>query len=171
MNANSSHDQVEELLAAAALDTLEGEELGQVLAHSADCAECTRLLDEYRAVAAALSLGLPPERLDPGHSLEIRNRLLGRVRRSASKAPRDHANRERSRSAAVDSWAGWAVAAGLAGVLLLHHGFHRPVAYGWVIAGGLALVSVVFGVYAVAQRRRVAALKEQLAGEERSRDS
>ena len=168
MNATASHHEVEELIAAAALETLDGEELGRVLAHVADCAECSRLLDEYRAVAAALSLGLPLEQLDPRHSLEIRNRLLGRVQRSASKAQPDGVNRERSRLAPVDSWAGWAVAAGLAGVLLLHHGFHRPLAYGWVIAGVLAIVLVVFGVYTVVQRRRIAALEDRLASMERS---
>jgi hypothetical protein len=171
MNATSSHHEADELLAAAALETLESEELGRVLAHAADCAECARLLDEYRTVTAALSLGLPLEKLDPTHSLEIRNRLLGRIQGSASKVQRGHVNHPRSRLAALDSWAGWAVAAGLAGVLLMHHGFHRPVAYGWVIAGVLAIVLVVFGVYAVAQRRRVAALKEQLESMERSGDN
>jgi hypothetical protein len=51
------------------------------------------------------------------------------------------------------------VAAGLAGVLLVHHGFHRPLAYGWVVAGLLAIILVGVVVYALAQRARVAELE------------
>jgi len=50
----------------------------------------------------------------------------------------------------------------MAGVLLVHHSVHRPVAYGWLVAGALALVLLALGVYVRIQRARVRALEERL---------
>jgi hypothetical protein len=157
MNQTSSHHHVDELLPAAALEILDGEDLDRVLAHARECADCSRLLQEYREVAAAIALGLPSQPLETGRSGRLRERLLTRAR---SHPP---ASRTRTRWGSMDQWAGWAVAAGLAGVLLVHHGFHRPLAYGWIVAGIATIALVGFGAYAMIQRRRVLALEERLA--------
>jgi hypothetical protein len=169
MNPISRHQDVEELIPGAALETLEGEELARVLAHARDCAECGRLLDEYRAVLGTLALDLPAEPLAAERSVRVKSRLLERARSQRAEPRFVERNTARSPLGVVDRWAGWAVAAGLAGVLLIHHGFHRPLAYGWVLAGVLAILLVGFGVYAGVQRRRVTALEERWEKELRAR--
>jgi anti-sigma factor RsiW len=167
MNQTSSHQEME-LLPAAALEILEGEELGRVLAHTRECPECARLLEGYRAVAAALTLELPHQPLDPGRSARLRDRLLIRARNEPTPTDRNRsAARAGSRWGGADRWAGWAVAAGMVGVLLTHHGFHRPLAYGWIVAGLAVIALVGSGVYALVQRRRVSELENQLAQRER----
>jgi hypothetical protein len=59
------------------------------------------------------------------------------------------------------------VAAGLAGVLLIHHAIHRPLAYGWLAAGALMIALVAVGGYARVQRGRVLALRARLTVVER----
>jgi hypothetical protein len=171
MNQPSQHNQVDELLPAAALEILEGQELAQVLDHTRACGECGRLLDEYREVAAAVALVLPPEPLEAERSVRLRERLLARARRDppASATGRTSVASARPRGGGIDRWAGWAVAAGLVGVLLTHHGFHRPLAYGWVVAGVAVIALAALGVYAMVQRARITALEERLAQLERDR--
>jgi hypothetical protein len=159
MNQMSSQEELEELLPAAALEILDAEDRDRVLAHARELAECARVLAEYRGVTAAIALGLPSQPLEPGRSGRLRQRLLARAGRN----PGTGTAPARSRWSGADRWAGWAVAAGLSGVLLVHHGFHRPLAYGWVVAGISTVALVGFGVYAVLQRRRVSALEERLA--------
>jgi hypothetical protein len=159
MNKTTGHQHMDELLPAAALEMLEGEDLDQVLAHTQECAECGRLLREYRVVAGTIALALPSQPLESGRSARLRRRLLAR----AGSQPSAATTRARSRWGGADRWAGWAVAAGLAGVLLVHHGFHRPLAYGWIVAGIATVALVAFAIYATVQRRRVAALEERLA--------
>jgi hypothetical protein len=173
MNQTSSHQEVNELLPAAALEILEGEELGLVLAHAGECAECSRRSDEYRLEVAALALALFSQPMRPARKGQLRKRLLARARNDPpAGATEPHgAARARSRWGGVDRWAGWAVAAGLAGVLLVHHGFHRPLAYGWVVAGVATIALVAFGVYAMVQRGRVSALEDQLAQLEPDQDA
>lgn len=161
MNPTPSHEELEELLPAAALEILDAQDLDRVLAHARELAECTRVLAEYRGVIAAIALGLHSQPLDPGRSSRVRQRLLART------AGNPGNGRVHSRWGVADRWAGWAVAAGLGGVLLVHHGFHRPLAYGWVVAGLAAIGLVAFGVYAMIQRGRVSALEERLAHLER----
>lgn len=164
MNQKSGHQHVEELLSAAALGILEGEDLGQVFAHTAECAECARRLDEYCGAVAALALALPSQPMQPVRSGQLRERLLARARNNP---PASTAEGKRARASSLwggaDRWTGWAVAAGLVGVLLAHHGFHRPLAYGWVVAGFATIALVAFGVYAMIQRGRVAELEDRLA--------
>ena len=145
MNPGPDHEAVQELLAAAALGLLEDAELQRVMAHTSDCPECARLLQEYRETAVNLALMLPPQRLDPARSARTKARLLARVRAEKGKGT-IHAR-------TAGRWAGWLVAAGLAGIVLMHHSVHRPVDYGWLAAGILALVLVGVGVYARLQRR------------------
>ena len=62
------------------------------------------------------------------------------------------------------------MAAGLGGVLLMHHSVHRPLAYGWLAAGALTVVVAALAVYALIQRGRVSALRERLTALERTSD-
>jgi hypothetical protein len=164
MNQTSTHQEIGDLLPSAALETLEPDELARVLAHARECTECSQLLSEYREAVAAVALSLPHEPLNDARSARLRERLLLRARGNpaAGALEKKSIARARFRWGSVDRWAGWAVAAGLAGVLLTHHGFHRPLDYGWVLAGVLAIVLVIFGVYAVSQRRRVSELEDRL---------
>lgn len=150
MNAGPDHEAVQEILAAAALGTLEDAELQRVVTHTRDCSECARALQEYQDAAASLALMLPAEPLDPARSARIKSRLMARVPvqkgRGISPAWRDR-------------WVGSLVAAGLAGLLLVHHSVHRPLDYGWLATGIVTLVLVAVGVYARAQRRRVLELQ------------
>ncbi|HEV2086566.1 MAG TPA: hypothetical protein VGR09_15945 [Gemmatimonadales bacterium] len=154
MNQTPSHQEADEMLPATALEMLEGEDLDRVLAHAGECTECARRLEEYRGAVAALALTLPSQPMQPARKGQLRERLLARARNDP---------RARARWGGADRWAGWAVAAGLAGVLLVHHGFHRPLAYGWVVAGVVIIALVAVGVYAMVQRGRVSALEERLA--------
>lgn len=56
------------------------------------------------------------------------------------------------------------VAAGLAGILLVHHSVHRPLDHGWLVAGLLVMVLLAVGIYARMQRRRVVELQDRLTG-------
>lgn len=140
------------MLPAAALEILEPAELELVVAHLRDCQECATLLQEYREVTAALALQLPLRPLDQLRSRALRGRLLART-----------AGTTRGRALRLDRWIGWAVAAGLAGILLVHHSVHRTLDYGWLAAGILTLVLVGVGVYARTQQRRASALRKELA--------
>ena len=155
------HDQIEQLLPAAALEILEGDELLQVRSHVRDCTGCARLLDSYREAVAGIATSLPERPLQPARSVRVRARLVARAARqmaaSTPVAPRA------ARSWMIDRWAGWAVAAGLAGILLIHHAVHRPLDYGWLVAGGLVLLALALTVYIRVQRARVSALEERLS--------
>jgi hypothetical protein len=159
MTQGQEHEEMQELLPAAALEILEGAELERLLVHLGECAECTGLLREYRDVGASLAISAPPRGMDPSRSAALRKRLMARVQtdggRRAARVPR------------VDRWAGWLVAAGLAGVLLLHHSVHRTVDYGWLVAGILTFGLVGLGAYARTQQRRASLLQKCLAEQER----
>ncbi len=160
MKETLSHDQLEQLLPSAALEILEGDELLSLTAHVRDCAHCERLLESYREVLANWATGLPERPFHPAGSARVRARLLARM--GSGSSPRPVAGRARRSPGSVDRWAGWAVAAAMAGVLLVHHSVHRPVAYGWLMAGGLILVLLALGVYVRVQRARLRALEERL---------
>ncbi|MBA3259854.1 MAG: zf-HC2 domain-containing protein [Gemmatimonadales bacterium] len=158
MTAGPSHDEVRDLLPAAALEILDSAELQSVAAHTRGCPECARLLEEYRAVAFALADLLPVGA--PPHSAALRARLLARARgdRRGAAQPAGAA----SRTSVVNMWMGWTVAAAFGGVLLMHHGVHRPLDYGWLATGALAVLLVVIAAYASIQRSRVSALRARL---------
>jgi hypothetical protein len=155
-----NHDEMQEMLPAAALEILDPAELELVMAHAGTCSECAGLLRDYRDAAAALSLVLPQPQLDPSRSAAIRERLLTRAR-----AAGPHISGARRFQA--DRWSGWLVAASLAGVLLIHHGIHQPLAYGWLAAGVLTILLLAVVVYARIQRSRATALRDRLASLER----
>lgn len=156
-----SHDQLQEMLPSASLGILDAADLELVMAHAGTCSECAGLLRDYRDVAASLPLVLPRQHLDPARSAAIRERLLARARGAAP--PLSGARRRFQ----ADRWSGWLVAASLAGVLLIHHGIHQPLAYGWLAAGVLTIVLVAVVWYALVQRSRAAALWKRLAHLER----
>jgi len=160
MKDSLTHDQLEQLLPAAALEILEGDELLDLTVHVRECAECERLLESYREVLAGWAMGLRERAFEPARSARVRGRLLARLGSGASHPAVEI--RPRRSPGWVERWSGWAVAAAMAGVLLVHHSVHRPVAYGWLVAGVLVLVLLALGVYARIQRARVQALEERL---------
>lgn len=167
MNQGLQHEEMHEMLPAAALEILEDAELQGVLAHARGCAECGQLLEEYWQVIAALSLRLPEARhLDPDRSAALRARLLARARAGRSRSVPG----SRGTASSVYRWSGWLVAASLASVLLVHHSIHQTLDYGWLAAGVLALLLVSVGLYALAQRNRAAALRERLEDRNRGKD-
>lgn len=171
MSSGLSHQELRDLLPAAALDILDSEEHQRVQAHLLQCPECMRLINEYREASAALPLLLPNQPLDPARSAALRTRLLARA---SSMPPTDtgeakpfpgHAEEspEPSWSERWVPWSGWLVAAGLAGVLMVHHSVHRPIDYGWLVAGLLMFGLIVLAGYAWRQRARASTLRERLS--------
>jgi len=151
MSSVPDHMEIQEKLPAAALVILEPAEMEQVQAHVRGCPECATLLEEYRAVATVVALGLPSTPLDPARSDTVRARLLARARAK----PR----RTRKASSMIHQWSGWMVAAGLTGILLVHHSVHRPLDYGWLAAAFLGVVLLAVGIYAWVQRSRLVELE------------
>lgn len=156
MTETSSHDELRDQLAEVALETLEGEELQRVLLHTRECPECARRLDEYREVVSRLAMQLPARSMNPDRSSALRARLVGRTLRGAA-----HPGFS-SRRPAFIQWTGWLVAAGIAGVLLIHHAVHRPLDYGWLVAGALLVALASLATYVRTQRRRATVLEERL---------
>ena len=170
MNLTSTHQDLQDMLPAAALDILDEADAQRVRAHLTKCEECMRLLSEYREVSATLPLLLPEQPLDAARAEALRGRLLSRVGRGLQSRNIDrsspmHSPRAGSRAGQErwTAWMGWMVAAGLAGLLLVHHSVHRPVDYGWLAAGVLTLLVLALGVYALKQRARLTALRNRLA--------
>jgi anti-sigma factor RsiW len=161
MRATLSHDQVEELLPAAALEILEGEELLEVAAHVQQCARCAALLESYREVVAGLASRLPEQEFPSARSARVRDRLLTRVA-GGSPAGAGLISPPHRSSGWLGRWGGWAVAAGMAGVLVVHHAIHHPVAYGWLVAGVLVLLLLALMLYTRAQKERIMALEQRL---------
>ena len=156
MSSVPGHPEVLEKLPAAALTILEPAEMEQVQAHIRKCPECATLLEGYREAATILSLGVPPTHLDPARSDALQKRLLVRARTTSRST--------RKASTMIYQWSGWMVAAGLAGILLVHHSVHRPLDHGWLAAGVLVVALLGLGIYAWVQRRRVAELNDRLTG-------
>jgi hypothetical protein len=160
VNPRLSHEEAVDQLPAAALEILDSSEQIKVMEHVRGCEQCRRLLDDHRQAAGQLAHLIPKQTLDPLQSVRLRRHVMNRVRQS---------KRGRSTRLAflAERWSGWMVAAGLAGVLLVHHGFHQPLAYGWIAAGILMLSLVSLGVYARVQHGRLADLQDRLAASEK----
>jgi len=76
---NRDHSEIDELLAARALDGLDADEtarLERALAEHGDCATCLRLEAEHRETAAMLAYAVDARRVDP----EMAERILGEPR-------------------------------------------------------------------------------------------
>ena len=167
MSISPSHEEFQEMLPAAALEILDRADLDRVQSHVQQCPECAGLLEEYQEVTAGLGLLLPHRDIDPARAASLRARLMARARRDLQAkvpdpklAPVAHA---RARAFLASRWTGWTVAAALAGVLLMHHAVHRPLDYGWLAAGALAVILVSLGLYTSVQRGQLSALQKQLA--------
>lgn len=172
MSTSPTHEELQEMLPAAALGTADPAGLQMVHAHVQQCEACASLLEDYRDVVAGLALQLPERAMTPGRRPSVRSRLLARLRSSSGESPAAplHTGARgtwRGAGPLMSRWAGWAVAASLAGVLLMHHAVHRPLNYGWLVAGALGLLALVLGIYASWQGGRVAKLTEDLTRLER----
>ncbi|HEY4647605.1 MAG TPA: hypothetical protein VIG95_00810 [Gemmatimonadales bacterium] len=166
MSEPQSHAELEQLLPAAALEVLEGSELLEVTAHVRECAQCALQLQSYREVVADLATALPQRALDPERSARLRAQLLARAIGKPAVPFQHAAAPARSAKDSVGGWAGWAgwaVAAGLSGVLFIHHSVHRPLAYGWLVAGILTLILLAVVLQLRRQRARISALQDQVA--------
>jgi anti-sigma factor RsiW len=170
VNLTSTHQDLQDMLPAAALDILDESDAQRLREHLAHCEECTRILSEYGEVAATLPLLLPEQSLDAARSEALRGRLLSRISagqhsRNVVRSNPRHSRESGSRAGPErwTGWMGWMVAAGLAGLLLVHHSVHRPLDYGWLAAGVLTLLVLALGVYALRQRARLTALRNRLA--------
>lgn len=153
----SSHADIQGQLPAAALAMLDPAQMEQLQAHIRECAECAALLEEYRNAATILSLQLPHAPINAAQNVVLRARLLKRSRF----ATRNQVTRKAS--SMIYQWSGWMVAAGLTGILLVHHSVHRPLDYGWLAAGLLVMVLLGVGIYAWVQRNRVLELESGAA--------
>src|SRR5918999_629987 len=78
MSSAMTHEEVRELLAAQAMELLDGDERTAVLAHIASCPECTAELESLRGAAAELALVAPARSLAAGRCNSVRSRFLGR---------------------------------------------------------------------------------------------
>jgi hypothetical protein len=147
----SDHEDLQALLGEASLEILRPTERRRLMAHARECEVCAEALAGYQAVVGTLALLAPAAEWPESRRLALRRRLLARVEgESRPEHPR------------LVAWLGWVVAAGLAGIVLVHHSIHRPVDFGWLAAGVLALSLVATGAYAAFQRRRVAELRGRL---------
>ena len=162
------HDRIRDLLPGAALEALDAEERLIVAAHLPDCGECARVLAEYREALGQLAQALPPHTPAPDRTARLRERLLARVaaERALPMGRRTAPVAHRARELLASRWTGWAAAAGIASVLLMHHGIHRPLGAGWIAAGVVGLVAMLFAIDALAGRRTVARLRAQLEDRE-----
>ncbi|HEV2148640.1 MAG TPA: hypothetical protein VGR37_14645 [Longimicrobiaceae bacterium] len=146
----TEHDRVQGILA-----TLAGPERDALLAHVRGCDECSRssagVQDELLA-----ALYLPPPRpTDAERQQDVRAPLLAR----AAAAPVAEARR---RVRPVGVAAGWLVAAVLATLLLTHHTYDQPLAFGWIVASALGIALFAVALSVLAERHRSAALRERL---------
>ncbi len=176
MSLIQGHEGLREVLPAAALGILEPAELEEVVAHAQDCQECDKLLQEYREIAAALWVQLQPRQLDPFRARAVRARLVARARtersaRAGASEPVAGFPASGRATTLIYRWSGWMVAAGLTGLLLVHHSVHRPLDHGWLAAGVLVVVLIGLGIYARVQRSRVSELEDRLSGPPAGRGS
>ena len=158
MSHTPDHAELQEMLPAAAVEMLDPPDAERVLAHVRDCQECAGLLRQYRDAAAVLALQLPARPLSSERSSAIRVALLARARADRAIPITGKA------SSMIYQWSGWMVAAGLTGILLVHHSVHRPLDYGWLAAGVLVVLLLGLGIYAWVQRRRVSELEGRQPG-------
>lgn len=75
----TTHDEFRDLVAALAMDLLGPEERASVLAHVAQCAECTAEVESLRSTVGELALAAPDCSFDAGRCNGVRSRLLART--------------------------------------------------------------------------------------------
>jgi hypothetical protein len=79
MTDEPMHPELQDALAAEAVDALDGEERERLLAHLAGCPACRAELAALRASAGALALAAPVRPMDADRSGRVRARLLARA--------------------------------------------------------------------------------------------
>jgi hypothetical protein len=141
MKIDRPHDEIEELIAADALDGLDRSErdrlFNEMAGHGPDCPDCARLLAEYSEVAGWLALALEPTALSEGAEERLIQATRGEPDASsrliAEEAPAGPeqvvALPERSARPAIGRWRQWVAAASVAALLAAIGG-----AVGWAIA-------------------------------------
>lgn len=107
---SQDHEQFAEDLAAYALGSLAGPEQARIEAHVASCETCVTRLDEYRALAGVLPMGLDPVAPPPEAWASVR---AGARRRRAAHGPANE------RSFAKWRWAAWPLATAMVAGLLI----------------------------------------------------
>jgi anti-sigma-K factor RskA len=105
-----SHQELRELCALEAVGALEAEERSELLRHLEQCTDCRDYLGSLRQVATSMPLALAPQTPPPA----IRSALLARARGS-----RPAPEARESTGAWWMPWVAFALAAGLAGILLV----------------------------------------------------
>jgi hypothetical protein len=154
MITENDHARWRAAMDAGAPEALSDEELEGMLAHADECADCAPALRDF--AARALAAQASPVRMEPARAADVRRRVLVAAAR-LSTAPR----KRRPYTAAAYP-GGWMAAAALVVALLAHHGFHEPLAAGWLAAALFALLALGLGFYVLQQRRRMAELEHQL---------
>jgi len=119
-----THDEARDMLAAAALDALTGDEQAAVLRHASTCAECGLTLAALREATSQLAYAAPVVD-DQLMRARVRSRLLARAHAGRAAADLSSAAPEiapgRPRSWLGSSAAGWTAAAliGIAAVIVV----------------------------------------------------
>ncbi len=70
MTSSASHNEMQELLAAYALDAVEGDEAEAIELHLRECPRCRGEVAEHREIAALLASGHAPAPIDVWESIE-----------------------------------------------------------------------------------------------------
>ena len=83
MNGELTHDEARDMLGAAALEALSGDEQAAVLLHAATCPECGPALAALREATDQLAFAAPAAADDPRRRANVRARLLARARANA----------------------------------------------------------------------------------------
>jgi hypothetical protein len=129
MKTDRPHEEIEELIAADALDGLEPADrerlFREMASHGPDCPDCRSLLDEYQEVAGWLALALPPAPM----SAEAEKRLLQAARGESVEEPDTETVRVLGAPTAPARARRWIAAAAVAAAVALVAG-----ALGWVLA-------------------------------------
>jgi hypothetical protein len=155
MITEHDHARWRAAMEAGAPEALSDDELEGMLAHADECADCAPALRDF--AARALAAQAPPVRMEAARAADVRRRVL-----VAAARPSTAARKRRPAYAAAVYPGGWMAAAALVVALLTHHGFHEPLAAGWLAAALFALLALGLGFYVLQQRRRMAELQHQL---------
>jgi hypothetical protein len=86
MSGEMTHEEARDMLGAAALDALSGEEQAEVLLHAATCPECGPALAALREATDQLAFAVPGAVDDPVRRANVRARLLARAHANAPAA-------------------------------------------------------------------------------------
>lgn len=118
-----THDELRELLAAAALDSLEGEEARELAAHLDSCPTCPDELAELRLAAGWIGFDADPVAPPPA----LRDRVLAARMASAPAPPAEPVRKPARASRSATALVGFALAAGIASLVVYTAGLKTRV--------------------------------------------